>query len=440
MNPVYSILDYGAETDSPRLQTSALQSAIDACASAGGGTVLVPPGVFRTGSIRLRSHVTLRLENGALLRGPDSIGDYVRYPFAWELYSHTVPLIYAVGEHDIRICGEGCIDFNGIAFADTGKLCIGEGIPEALHSDAHYEMAPRDLRPNRLVFFQACENVEIRGVTFADSPTWTLVFDRCSTLRLHDFRVKNNLRIPNNDGIHCCGCRDVLIRGCLFECGDDCIALTSISDANAVCERFLISDCIFQSRSAALRFGFEAGKVRDVHVRNCIIHESNRGIAVFAGQDGFIENISLDGLTIETRLHIGSWWGKGEPLVICSSAETSPIRNITLRNAVIRSENGIIVSCVKQSVFSVKLETIYMQLSEGNRRAWCSRKIDLAPNPPKLAPENGIPWLWLDGEPEVFCRDIMAVCRNGNSSVFHLEHEKRESEQCVLQTAQQKTL
>lgn len=290
------------------------------------------------------------------------------------------------------------------------------------------KMPPRDQRPNRLIFFRSCEYMEIPRIAFVASPTWTLVFHQCSFRRLHYFRISNNLRIPNNDGIHCRGCQDVIIQACQFNCGDDCIALTSIPGANTVCERFVISDCIFQSRSAALRFGFEAGKVCDILVRNCIIHESNRGIAIFAGQDGFVENIFLDGLTIEAHLHIGYWWGKGETLVICSSAENSPIRNITLRNAVIRLGNEIIVFCVKQSVPSEKQETIHMPLSEEDRRAWCSRKIDLAPNPPKPAPENGIPWLWLDGEPQVFYRDIMAVCKNGNSRIFRLEPEKQETE------------
>ena len=112
---VCNVRDYGAKTDPLLLQTEAFQKAIDACAAAGGGTVLVPPGIYRIGTIRLRSHVTLRLENGALLRGPDSIDDYFKYPFAWELYSHTMSLIYAVGERNIRICGEGkCIVRNGL--------------------------------------------------------------------------------------------------------------------------------------------------------------------------------------------------------------------------------------------------------------------------------------------------------------------------------------
>lgn len=417
---IYDITSFGAVAGLEALQTAAIQSAIDACAAAGGGTVLVPPGVYRTGTIRLRSNITLKLENGAVLRGPDSIDDYLKYPFAWELYAYTVSLIYAVDEHNIRICGEGVIDFNGIAFANTDKLCIDENMPQALHVDAHYEMPPRDRRPNRLVFFLACEDVEISGVMFADSPTWTLVFHRCTFLRLHDFHVKNNLRIPNSDGIHCCGCKDVIVSGCFFNCGDDCIAITSISDESAVSERIVIADCIFQSVSAALRIGFQAGKVRDVWVRNCIIRESNRGIAIFAGAGGFVENVSIDGILIDCRMYAGYWWGKGEPMVVCSSDAGAPICNISLRNAVIRAENGIIVSAVNGSISKLRLENLNMQIAYGSRRPWCGGKIDLAPNPGKDAPDaqRSIPWLWSEGGAEIDFTHISAQHKAGETVAF----------------------
>lgn len=376
-----------------------LQSAIRACGNAGGGTVLVPAGTYRIGTIELCSNMVLQLEDGAVLLGPDSMEQYTRYPFPWELYQFTVPLIYAENVHNVRICGGGKIDFNGRMFALKDKISIADGLPSEFREDAHYGMPGRDERPNRLVFFKECKNIEIFGVTFADSPTWTLVFHRCSGVRLHDFRVENDFRIPNNDGIHCCGCKDVIISGCFFHCGDDGTAVTSISDESAISERILISDCIFQSRSAAIRLGFQAGKVRDVRIRNCIVYDSNRGIAIFAGKGGFVENVSIDGITLDTRIFAGYWWGKGEPMTICSSDAASPIRNIALRNAVIRSENSIIISGIENSVSGVSLENLDMKISYGTRRPWFGKQIDLAPNPGKTAPdaEKSIPWLWSDG-------------------------------------------
>lgn len=415
-----SITDYGAVRDISTLQTAAIQNAIDACAAAGGGTVVVPAGTYRTGTIRLRSNITLYLENGALLKGPDTIEEYSRYPFPWSLYPHTIALILAVKERNVRIRGEGAIDFNGRAFAMKDKLAVADGVPDALLVDVHYEMPEREKRPNRLVFFDSCEDVEISGVTFRDSPTWTLVFHHCSFLRLRDFRVENDLRIPNNDGIHCCGCRDVIINGCCFACGDDCIAVTSISDESLVNERFVISDCLFQSASAALRLGFQGGKLRDVHVRNCIIRDSNRGVAVFAGENGFVENVSLEGLTMGTRLFAGYWWGKGEPLVICSSDADASIRNVTLRNAAIRAENSIVVSGTAGSVTGVRLENLDVELSYGTRRPWFGDKIDLSPNRCKPAPDAtiAIPWLWSDGASQIEFTHVTVSRRRGESVAF----------------------
>lgn len=416
----FLITDFGAKADAAALQTAAIQNAIDACAAAGGGTVVVPAGTYRTGTIRLRSNITLYLENGALLKGPDTIEEYSRYPFPWSLYPCTVALILAVKERNVRICGEGAIDFNGTAFAFKDKLAGGDGLPDALRDDVHYEMPEREKRPNRLVFFDSCEDVEITGVTFRDSPTWTLVFHHCSFLRLHDFRVENDLRIPNNDGIHCCGCRDVIISGCFFNCGDDCIAVTSISDESLVNERFIISDCIFQSASAALRLGFQGGKLRDVGIRNCIIRDSNRGVAIFAGTNGFVENVSLEGLTMETRIYAGFWWGKGEPLVICSSDADASIRNITLRDATIRAENSIVVSGTAGSVTGVRLENLDVELAYGTRRPWFGGKIDLCPNPCKPAPEAAatIPWLWSDGASQIKFTHVMVSRRQGEAMAF----------------------
>lgn len=419
---IFNICQFGAVPGATTLQTEMIQAAIDACEQAGGGTVLIPAGVFRTSTIRLCSHLTLELENGAILRGPDSIDDYRRLPFAWDLYPHTIALLYAENASKIRISGAGVIDFRGIAFARTEKVCVAEQIPDALKIDAHYEMPPRDQRPNRLVFFNQCEDVEISGVTFQDSPTWTLVFHHCSFLRLHDFRVENNLRIPNNDGIHCCGCQDVIVSGCFFNCGDDCIALTSISDAALINERIVISDCVFQSVSAALRIGFQAGKVRDVLIRNCIIHDSNRGIAIFAGKDGFVENVFIEGLIIDTRLYAGCWWGKGEPLVVCSSEADAFIRDVTIRNTRIRCENSIVVSGVKGSVSRLALDTLTLEIGYGNRRPFPKNIIDLSPNPAKPAPnpEKQISWLWSDGTCDLHFQKITATRKDGEKISFQI--------------------
>lgn len=397
----YDITEFGAVPGGETLQTAAIQAAFDACVAAGGGTVTIPAGVFRTGSLRIGSHTTLSLEKGATLLGPDSMDGYVRHPFPWELYSATTPLLYAVDAVGIRIKGEGTIDFNGRAFARWDKPCNGTDaeLPEELRNDPHVEMPPRDERPNRLVFFQSCRDIEISGVAFTDSPTWTLVFHRSSHISIHDLRIENHRRIPNNDGIHCCGCRDVAITRCLITCGDDCIALTSISDASAITKDVRISDCVFKSSSAALRIGFESGKVRDVTVRSCVINDSNRGIAIFAGRDGFVENVILSGLLIVTRIFAGTWWGKGEPLVVCATEPGAKIRNIRLHDCKIRAENSIVLAGSSGSIDGVELDRLSLRLDYGKARPLFGNDWDLSPHPHLSSPDpkTNIPWLWAEG-------------------------------------------
>ena len=116
---VYNILDYGAVSDTTRLSTSALQRAIDECSASGGGSVLVPAGSYKTGSIILRSHVTLNLENGATLYGSTDIKDYTPVSTSYvslRTNTPTVQLIYADSVSHVAITGQGVIDGRGKAF------------------------------------------------------------------------------------------------------------------------------------------------------------------------------------------------------------------------------------------------------------------------------------------------------------------------------------
>lgn len=116
---VYDITDYGAVSDTTRLSTAAVQKAIDSCNAAGGGTVSVPAGNYKIGSIVLRSNVTLNLENGATLYGSTDIADY--RPMTTDYVSlrtnvPTIQLIYADNASNVAITGLGTIDGRGKAF------------------------------------------------------------------------------------------------------------------------------------------------------------------------------------------------------------------------------------------------------------------------------------------------------------------------------------
>lgn len=177
--------------------------------------------------------------------------------------------------------------------------------------------------------------------------------------------------------------------------GDDCIALTSISDAEAICENVLISDCVFSSSSAALRIGFKDGKVQSVRIRNCVIRNSNRGIAIFAGKNGFVRDIDIEGLTLECRIFAGPWWGKGEPLVI-SATGGGCVENITFANASIKCENSILIANRDSAIKAITLRNLTISISYGKTRPWFGNEYDCSPDPIFAAPqpELHIPWLY----------------------------------------------
>lgn len=413
-NMAFNIVDYGAIPNSDVMNTVAIQRAIDACHATGGGVVSVPAGTFMTGTLRLYSHITLCFESGAVLLGSAHFGDYPPIPFGWELYPATHALIYAIDETDVHIAGEGILDLNAKAIVLWDQLCTGlpqdqqERLTESQRASCHYRMPPRERRPNRLVFFHDCRNIDISGITVHDSPTWALVFSRCGSINIHDLRIYNHMQVPNSDGIHCCGCTDVFIRNCFIEAGDDCIAITGISDYGRVSERIVISGCILRSASSAVRIGFQASKVRDVILRDLIVKDSNRGVAIFAGDGGFVENISLSDLIMSTRIYPGPWWGKGEPLVICSATVNARIRHVSVCNVCVNAENSIIVSGEAGNVDDILLKNWRVALRYGDARPLYGEKIDLAPHEGYFAPDarKSIPWIQAKGVRQLATGDI----------------------------------
>lgn len=411
------ITDYGAAGDGSQVNTSPIQAAVDACVSNGGGTVVVPRGVFVTGSVELKSHITLHLEQGATLRGSGDLADYPPNGFRHNEFRDTRSLLYAIGCSDIRITGDGEIDLNDDPFMywdrikrspETERDVPLDGLQLA---DAVVENRPRPTQP---IFFHDCRRVRLDGITIRKSPSWTVTVSTSSDVKIHGITIDNNLRVPNNDGIHFCACRDVIVTDSVFYCGDDCIAVTGITNWEGVSERIVIADCTMTSHSAAVRLGHLRSKVRDVVLTNLAITDSNRGIGIFAGDDGFVENVVASNLIISTRLVAGAWWGKGEPLVICAADSSSGrIEGISVTNVRARVENPIIIVGDKGNVRNVALSDWDMSISYGGNRELFKPVLDLQPAAVRPAPDPNerIPWLYAQDAAGIRLRNIRA-CRD----------------------------
>jgi polygalacturonase len=233
---IYNIIDFGAKPDGT-VQTAAIQEAIDECHEKGGGTVLIPPGEFISGSIQLRSNITLKLENGSVLKGSLDTADY-------RIQGIRHGLIYARNVENVSIIGEGTLDGMGTEFMLPDKMHVSADFQRKytrqdenfMPEDTFFEDGPLayDYRPGMMVVILSSENIKIRDVTFKDSPEWTIRFGECDGVYVDGISIYNNLMIPNSDGIHCTASRNVRISNCDIRAGDDAIIVTGFPNAIGV--------------------------------------------------------------------------------------------------------------------------------------------------------------------------------------------------------------
>jgi len=393
------VTDCGAIGDGKTLNTKAIQAAVNDCAAKGGGTVMIPAGTFVSGSVELKSNITLLLGPGSVLRGSDKLDDYPPLAFRHNELGKTHSLLWAMDQSDIRITGEGTIDLNDGAFIDFSQFRSDPALASGVKLDERQRQetvaSHARPRPTQPIFFHRCQRLRLDGVTLRNAPCWTVTFSVCRDIQVSRLSIYNNLRTPNCDGLHFCGSKNVIVTDSVSSCGDDCIAITGITDWDGVSENIVIANCIMTSRSAALRLGHQASKVRNVAVNNLVIKDTNRGFAIFARDKGWVENVRIQNVVMETRLFAGGWWGKGEPLVLCA-AGSGRIENVSVSNVRAESENSILVIGQKNNIRDVELCDWSLALRYGRNRPLFKPLFELAPIPniPAPDPKLHIPWLF----------------------------------------------
>ena len=292
----YNIVDYGAKSDTAVLSTAAIQQAIDACSAAGGGRVVVPAGMFKTGTLVLRSHVNLYLETGATLYGSTRLEDY--RPMKTDYVSlrtqtSTIQLIYADGAEDVSISGWGTIDGRGRAFR---KLTWNdEGIT----------------RPHLLRFIQSSD-VTVQDVTLRNSGCWMQHYLACDRVQIRGIKVFNRNNY-NNDALDLDGCHDVIVTNMIADSDDDAITLKSTSPR--LCENIRIADCVVSSHCNAVKLGTETnGGFRNISISGIVVKPSDDQSSQFFGtpskigssaisleivDGGVMENVSVSDISVE---------------------------------------------------------------------------------------------------------------------------------------------
>jgi len=277
----FKVGEYGAKGDGLSPDTAAIQKTIDAAAAAGGGTVVFPPGSYLSGSIYLKSHVTLRLEEGATLLGSPTRADYQKIVF--------YGLILANGQEDIGICGKGVIDGQGkLLAAETMRLLAEGKLKDSEPGNRPYASVSE--RPV-IIQFNRCRDIAVRDVTIRESSCWVQEYRECKNILIENITVRTMAAITN-DGIDIDGCSHVVVRGCDVDSEDDGICLKS---GSWPCEDVLVEKCRIRSTCNALKFGTASAKgFKNITCRDLVIHDTYlSGIALEVVDGGSMENVSI---------------------------------------------------------------------------------------------------------------------------------------------------
>ena len=386
----YNILSYGAVGDDTTNNAAAIQAAINACHTAGGGRVLIPSGQrFRSGTIALKSDVELHVERGATLVASTDPADYPLQIVAGALAGGDLTdnaaalamLITADRAERIAITGGGTIDGSGAQFvAEPGR----------------YIHVMKPFRPFP-VWLLGCRDVTIQDVTFRDAALWTVRLSGCEDVQVQTVRIHNDLKLPNSDGINFDRCRNVRVANCHIVAGDDCICIKNCVETAAwggVSENVVVTGCTLVSTSSALMVGCEAREtMRNIVFDSCVIQGSGRGLGLRLSEGANIENVIASNLVIETRLFHEKWWGRGEPICISAmpwDAERpcGTIKHVRISNVLARGENGVLIyGWQPGQIEDVVLEQVRIEIDRWTQ--WPGGLQDLRPSPGPELPALG---------------------------------------------------
>ena len=356
----FLITRFGAFGDGTRDSTDAFRQAIIACNRAGGGRVVVPEGSFLTGAIHLMSNVNLHLAEGSTITFSHDSRKYLPVVFSrWEgveLMNYS-PFIYAFGQRNIAITGKGILD--GQANAETWWPWIGRAeygwkpgqpsarddrpkllamaernvpVSERVFGAGHY-LRPQFIQPYR------CQNVLIEGVTIKNSPMWEIHPVLCQNVIVRKVNISSHG--PNNDGCDPESCRDVLIEDCVFDTGDDCIAIKSGRNADGrrlhtPSENLIIQGCQMKDGHGGVTIGSEiSGGVRNVFAQDCVMSSPklDRALRIKnnAMRGGLIENIHMRNIDVgevsEAVIAIDFYYEEA-----AAGSFTPIVRNVDVRN------------------------------------------------------------------------------------------------------------
>ncbi|MDT8859796.1 glycoside hydrolase family 28 protein [Alkalihalobacillus sp. MEB130] len=424
-NRDFIITNYGAVGDGIFDNTEAIANTINACKKAGGGKVIIPPGVWLTGPIEFINHLNLHIEAGAILLFTKDLNSYPLIVSSFE-GEETIRCQSPIdGEflHDIAITGKGVIDGSGEAWRpvkkckmteiqwkkliESGGVVDDEGeiwwptkqalkgasvIQDLRNSGSKsfedYEPIRDFLRPN-LVSFRNCQTILIDGPTFQNSPAWCLHPWICEHITIKNITVRNPWYSQNGDGLDIESCQFGLVENCVFDVGDDAICIKSGKDEagrelGKRCEDIIIRGCQVYSGHGGFVIGSEmSGGVKNITVSDCSFFGTDIGLRFKSkrGRGGIVENISIENIRMANITgeaivfhmyyeHSGSEESLKEEAV---SIETPIFRDIEMKNITCMGcKNAIILKGLPEMpLANIKFEDVTIVSEFGINSSEC---------------------------------------------------------------------
>ncbi len=340
----FDVLDYGARGDGATLDTAAIQKAIDAAARDAGQVLFRGGRRYLVSTLVLKSGIDFHLADDAELVVSTRQQDYP---------PDSDGVLTADGAQKLTITGTGNINGRATEFM-RGFNREGE------------IWDPRDFRP-KIFVLTACQGLEVRGISFSQAPQWGLHMMGCEHVLVDGLTVRNNLDVPNCDGIDPDHCRDVEIRNCHIVCGDDAIVIkaTRPGAKYGASSNITVKDCVLETKDSGLKIGTETTTdIHDIRFERCEIRSGCRGLTIQLRDEGNVHDIDFSDIRFVARYQAAPWWGRGEAISFTAIPRTrggslGKIHDIRLRNITGRAENSVrIHGCAESRIAGITLDHI----------------------------------------------------------------------------------
>jgi DNA sulfur modification protein DndE len=423
----FNITRYGSKADGITLNTAPIQQAIEACHKAGGGTVLVPAGLWVTGPLMLKSNVNLHVAAGAVLQFSNNPDDYPLVKTSWEgldaIRAHSP--VYAVDAENIAITGKGLLDGAGEAWRPVKKNKLTPPEWNQLVSSGGFLNVAKDtwypteralrgslekrpgviaegydlqkaeaikefLRPN-MVSIVRCRRVLLEGVTFQNSPAWCLHPLLSQHLTLRGITVRNPWNAQNGDGVDIESCRYVLVENSSFDVGDDGICIKSGRDEEGrkrgvPTEDVIVRNCtVFHGHGGFVVGSEMSGGARNLFVYDCNFLGTDIGIRfkTTRGRGGVVEKVYIRNVRMNNiggaAILFDMYYMAKDPLTVFAGADapsiafepvteaTPQFRDVHIRNVVCKgAETAIFVRGLPEmNITGIEMEDISIRSKKG---------------------------------------------------------------------------